>query len=41
MRPYRSKMWLKLALLAGTIMVGLLPSGCETAILRFATPFLL
>jgi len=34
--------WIKIAgLLTAGAVFGILPSGCETMILRFATPFLL
>lgn len=32
---------MKYGLLTMTLIFGILPGGCETAILRFATPFLI
>ena len=33
--------WLRYGLFAVTMIFGILPGGCETIILRFATPFLI
>lgn len=33
--------WVKYGLFAVTMVFGILPGGCETIILRFATPFLI
>lgn len=41
MTKFLASHWGKCCLLAGTMVFGILPSGCETTILRIATPFLI
>jgi len=36
-----SSKWTRWSLISITMVFGILPSGCETTILRLATPFLL
>jgi hypothetical protein len=41
MRKIIRSRWTKWSLLSVAMVFGILPGGCETAILRIATPFLI
>ena len=41
MRKIVCSKWTRWSLISITMVFGILPSGCETTILRFATPLLL
>ena len=40
-RSISAAKWVKYGLIFVTAVFGILPGGCETIILRFATPFLI